>query len=124
MTSYSIYVVDDEAVLVDVMQGILSHIGYRVTTANSSLEALDKFAATPTDFDLVLTDMTMPDMTGIQLSSRIRNVRPDIPIVLCTGYSHQLSNNRAEDLGLQAIVMKPIQTEELAHTVRRVLDAD
>lgn len=118
-----ILVVDDEEVLVDVISGILAFMGYQVTTSNSSNEALVKFAAAPADFDLVLTDMTMPDLTGIQLSNRLREIRPDIPIVLCTGYSHQLINRRPEELGLKAIVMKPIQTNELARTIRMVLDA-
>ncbi len=117
-----ILVVDDEEVLVDVISGILTFIGYHVTTCNSSNEALVKFAAAPADFDLVLTDMTMPDLTGIQLSNRLREIQPDIPIVLCTGYSHQLINRRPEELGLKAIVMKPIQTGELARTIRKVLD--
>ncbi len=119
-----ILVVDDEEVLVDVISGILTFMGYQVTTSNSSNEALVKFAAAPVDFDLVLTDMTMPDLTGIQLSNRLREIRPDIPIVLCTGYSHQLINRRPEELGLKAIVMKPIQTSELARTIRKVLDTE
>lgn len=118
-----ILVVDDEEVLVDVIRGILTFMGYQVTTSNSSNEALVKFTAAPADFDLVLTDMTMPDLTGIQLSNRLREIRPEIPIVLCTGYSHQLINRRPEELGLKAIVMKPIQTGELARTIRMVLDA-
>jgi PAS domain S-box-containing protein len=117
-----ILVVDDEKVLVEVISGMLTYMGYRVTTTNSSNEALGKFAATPADFDLVLTDMTMPDLTGIQLSRRLTEIRPDIPIVLCTGYSHQVSNQHPEELGLKAIVMKPVQTSELARTIRKVLD--
>jgi CheY-like chemotaxis protein len=66
--------------------------------------------------------MTMPNLTGIQLSNRIKEIRPDIPIVLCTGYSHQLINRHPEELGLSAIVMKPIQTGDLARTIRMVLD--
>jgi CheY-like chemotaxis protein len=118
-----ILVVDDEEVLVEVINGMLSFMGYRVTTASGSNEALVKFAATPAAFDLVLTDMTMPDLTGIQLSKRLREIRPDIPIVLCTGYSHQVINRHPEELGLKAIVMKPVQTSELARTIRMVLDA-
>jgi PAS domain S-box-containing protein len=117
-----ILVVDDEEVLVDVIREMLIFLGYHVTISNSSNEALVKFNETPNDFDLVLTDMTMPDMTGIQLANRLRKIRPEIPIVLCTGYSHLLTNSRPEDLGLQAIVMKPIETVDLARTVRQVLD--
>ncbi|MGD9010199.1 MAG: PAS domain S-box protein, partial [Desulfobacteraceae bacterium] len=89
-----ILVVDDEEVLVDVISEMLTYMGYQVTASNGSNEALVKFTAAPADFDLVLTDMTMPDLTGIQLSNRLREIRPDIPIVLCTGYSHQLINRR------------------------------
>lgn len=117
-----ILVVDDEEVLVNVISEMLTFMGYQVTTSNGSNEALAKFTATPADFDLVLTDMTMPELTGIQLSNRLKEIRSDIPIVLCTGYSRQLINRRPEELGLKAIVMKPIQTGNLARTVRMVLD--
>jgi PAS domain S-box-containing protein len=118
-----ILVVDDEEMLVDVINEMLTCMGYQVTTSNGSNEALVKFTAAPADFDLVLTDMTMPGLTGVQLSKRLREIRPDIPIVLCTGYSHQLINRHPDELGLKAIVMKPIQTGDLARTIRMVLDA-
>jgi PAS domain S-box-containing protein len=117
-----ILVVDDEEILVDVISEMLTSMGYQVTASNGSNEALVKFTAAPADFDLVLTDMTMPGLTGVQLSKRLRKIRPEIPIVLCTGYSHHLINRCPEELGLKAIVMKPIQTGELARIIRMILD--
>ena len=87
------------------------------------MEALELFAAGPHDFDLVITDMTMPEMTGTDLINEIRKVRYDIPVVVCTGYSELLEEGAARELGIDAILMKPVLRSDLADTVRNVLNA-
>ena len=120
--SEHILLVDDEEILIDVTKRMLATLGYHVRAANSGMEALEIFRRTPEPFDLVLTDMTMPGMSGKRLAGEIRAVRPDIPIILSTGYSDRLSDTTARDLNLQAILLKPVQLIQLAQTVRKVLD--
>lgn len=120
--SESILIVDDEPALTIIAQRKLTELGYRVTTRTSSIEAKELFKKRSEDFDLVLTDMTMPHMTGLQLARRMMAIRPDIPIILCTGYSHQISEENAKKLGINEFIMKPISWQELAATVRNILD--
>jgi len=114
--------VDDEKILAEVGKEILEHLGYEVTTRTSSLEALELFKAKPEFFDLVITDMSMPNITGEQLSREFMKIRPDIPIILCTGFSHIISKEKARGVGIKAFVMKPLVTKDLAETVRKALD--
>jgi len=114
--------VDDEKPLVDLGQRMLEGFGYRVTTRTSSIEALELFLAQPDRFDLVITDMTMPNMTGSELAAEIMRIRSDIPLVLCTGYSDMMTEEKARVMGIDAFVMKPISMRELAKTLRKVLD--
>jgi len=114
--------VDDEPSLVDVTRQKLEKLGYKVVGTISSLEALELFKSKPQGFDLVITDTTMPHMTGDILATEIMKIRPDIPVILCTGYSERISKARAEDLGISAFAMKPLLMRELATTVRGVLD--
>jgi CheY-like chemotaxis protein len=114
--------VDDEPTLVDVTRQKLEKLGYKVVGTISSLEALELFKSNPEGFDLVITDMTMPRMTGDILAKKIMKIRSDIPVILCTGYSEGISKARAEDLGISAFAMKPLLMRELATTVRGVLD--
>jgi CheY-like chemotaxis protein len=118
----SILFVDDEMALVDLGAQILKRLGYQVTTRTSSIEALELFIADPGRFDLVISDTTMPNMTGDMLAQRILSIRPDIPVILCTGYSERMSRERALEMGIAAFVLKPIVMRELAGTVRQVLD--
>ena len=113
--------VDDEELLASLAEGLLVHLGYDVTTHTSSLEALEAFRAAPDRFDIVITDQTMPMMTGATLVEELRRVRPDIPIILCTGFSHVMNEEKAAALGVDAFVMKPGVTEELAAAIQRVL---
>lgn len=115
-------VVDDEKILVDLIKEMLESLGYEVTTANSSLEALKLFQAQPNKFHLVFTDQTMPYMTGMQLGREFRQIRSDIPIVLCTGFSDKVSEKTVKAAGINALLMKPINLRNLAETVRKVLD--
>ncbi len=117
-----ILIVDDEALIVNLCRQMLAGLGYTVTTRTSSIEALELFRNRPDDFDLVLTDMTMPNMTGDRLAGELMKIRPDIPVILCTGYSKKLSEENIAKIGIKAFVMKPFVRSELAKTIRKVLD--
>ena len=112
---------DDEAVLVRLGRATLEHLGYRVTAYTSSLEALRAFRDDPEQFDVVITDQTMPILTGATLVEELRRLRPDTPIIICTGFSHVMDAEKARALGVDAFVMKPGVTEELAVTIQQVL---
>jgi len=114
--------VDDEQVLVEIGEQMLTRLGYQVTTRTSSLEALDLFRAKRSLFDLVITDLTMPNMVGVDLAREIHRIRPDIPVILCTGYSERLTERRAKELGISEFLMKPIAMEQIATTIRNILD--
>ena len=114
--------VDDEEGLVDIGKQILEHLGYRVDARMSSREAFEVFQNESDHFDLVITDMTMPKMTGKELAQRLIRIRPDIPIILCTGFSESISEEEARAMGIRAFIFKPMVIHELAVTVRRVLD--
>jgi CheY-like chemotaxis protein len=117
-----ILLVDDEETLTDLGQRMLEHLGYRVTTRSTGAAAFKLFLQNPWRFDLVITDMTMPKMTGEELAKKLLLIRRDIPIILCTGYSASISKERARAIGIGEFVMKPIVIGELARTVRRMLD--
>jgi len=121
--SERILFIDDEPVLVEIGSQMLEGLGYEVVTQRSSTEALELFRAEPDRFDLVITDMTMPDITGDELAQELMKTRPDIPVILCTGHSRLVSEEKAKDMGIWAFVMKPISIRAMAETVRRVLDA-
>jgi signal transduction histidine kinase/CheY-like chemotaxis protein len=114
--------VDDEAPLTRMGEQVLSHLGYSVTTRTSSVEAIELFKSRPKDFDLVISDMTMPNITGDQLAIELMQIRKDIPIILCTGFSRKISDEKASRLGVKAIIYKPIVMSDLAKTIRKVLD--
>jgi PAS domain S-box-containing protein len=113
--------VDDEEMLARLGQGLLAHLGYDVVACTSSVDALATFRASPQCFDAVITDQTMPVMTGATLVEELRHIRPDIPIILCTGFSHLINAEKAQALGVDAFVMKPGVTQELVVTLQRVL---
>ncbi len=113
--------IDDEQSLVGIGRQVLAKLGYDVVTRTSSIEALELFKAQPDRFDLVITDMTMPQMTGDKLAKELMQIRPDIPIILCTGYSQHISEEKAKGMGIKAFAMKPLVMQDLARTVRKVL---
>lgn len=115
--------VDDEPPILKVNAKILGSLGYQVTSVGDSQQALSLFQADPTAFDLILTDMTMPKLTGDQLAEAILSIRPDIPIILCTGYSNDLDEEKVQAMGIRALVMKPVGRQKLAGEVRRILGA-
>ena len=120
--SERILLVDDEAPVAGMVDKMLQRLGYAVTTRTSSTEALEAFKADPNRFDLVVTDMTMPGMTGDQLTIAIKRIRPDMPVILCTGFSNRINESRAAQIGIQGFVLKPILRQDIAETIRRVLD--
>ena len=103
---------------------MLSRLGYEVVARTSSVEALEAFRTQPDKFDLVITDLTMPNMTGKQLARELTGIKSDIPIILCTGYSQIMSDEEAKSIGIDGVVMKPMVMRELAETIRRVLDEE
>jgi CheY-like chemotaxis protein/anti-sigma regulatory factor (Ser/Thr protein kinase) len=115
--------VDDEAALVDLGATALRRLGYDVVGCTSSLKALTLFRATPQRFDVVITDQTMPQMTGDELAQELRRIRSDTQIILCTGYSHLIDAEKAHTLGIAEFLMKPWQVQALASAIRRVLTA-
>ncbi len=117
-----ILLVDDEASIVKMEQQMLERLGYTVTVRTSSLEALEAFKADPQAFDVVVTDMTMPNMTGVQLAAELKKIRLNIPVVLCTGFSYQVNDEKSKALGIDGFVMKPVIMKEIAATIRKVLD--
>lgn len=118
----TILLVDDEVRILKMQQRILERLGYTVTIETGSLAALETFNDRPQSFDLVITDMTMPNMTGAQLAREMKRVRADIPVILCTGYSEHIDAERCKALGIQGYVMKPIVKKEMAAVIRSVLD--
>jgi CheY-like chemotaxis protein len=115
-----ILLVEDEPALLKVYKTALIQLGYHITTQNNGVEALDTFRANPDQFDMVLTDQAMPHMTGEQLSQELLNLRPDIPIILMTGYSDSISEKRAQALGIRRFLKKPFKLVVLAHVIRKI----
>ncbi len=117
-----ILLVDDEELILEIGREMLKGLGYQVETRASSIDALEAFRTDPTKYDLVISDMTMPRMTGERLAKEIKKFRPDIPIILCTGFSTKISPDKLTVFGVNALLMKPVRLSDLAHTVRKVLD--
>jgi len=117
-----ILLVDDEPAIVDIGKRMLESLGYTVVTRTSPIEALEAFKAQPDRFDLVITDMTMPKMTGDELAKKLMKIRPDIPIIVCTGFSERINEDKAKALGIRKLVLKPVVQREMANAVRKALD--
>lgn len=118
-----ILLVDDEEILAQMGKTALERLGYRVTVTTASAEALAMFREQPDRFDLVITDQTMPGLTGSELARQLLDIRPDLPIILCTGYSSTVSAEQALALGIKGFALKPLAAKEIAALVRKVLDA-
>ncbi|MFH1021145.1 MAG: response regulator, partial [Pseudomonadota bacterium] len=116
--------VDDEPALAELGKQVLGILGYQVQAHGDSREAWARFVVEPDAFDLVITDLTMPGMTGAQLAQKILALRPGIPIIMTTGYSDILTEEEALELGVREYLLKPLSAARLAEVVRRVLDAD
>jgi len=114
--------VDDEAALVEAGRQLLESLGYKVIAKTNGIEALQTFKEQPSNFDVVITDMIMPKMTGKDLSKEILAIRPDIPIIICTGFSEVISEKKAKAIGIREFIMKPILRRDMAKIIRVVLD--
>ena len=101
---------------------ILEGLGYKVTSKTDSQEALEEFVERPDRFDLVITDMSMPKINGDRLARKLMDINPQIPVILCTGFNEAITEEKALSMGIGKFVMKPIVKDELAYTVRTVLD--
>jgi PAS domain S-box-containing protein len=119
--SERILFVDDEIAITDMMQRTLSSLGYTVTVFSSSMEALDAYQKNPGDFDLVITDMTMPEMTGINLTGKLLALTPDLPVILCTGFSEAIDEAKAKSFGICEYIKKPVDKRTLAEAIRKAL---
>jgi CheY-like chemotaxis protein/two-component sensor histidine kinase len=117
-----ILVVDDEPPIAELFQSALEGPGYTVTVRVSSLDALEAFRENPDMFDMVVSDMSMPHMTGDQLAHEIRRIRPKMPIVICTGFSERINKEKAEESGVNGFLLKPVVISEMADVIRKVFD--
>ena len=120
--SETILVVDDEKALTDMAQLMLEHLGYRVETRTSPLEAIEAFRANPGKYHGVITDMTMPQMNGLNLSKKLLEIRADLPILLCTGFSDAANEQKARAVGIREFAFKPLALSDFAKTLRKMLD--
>jgi len=119
----NILFIDDEPAILDIGKGMLEHLGYKVEVRTSPIEALAAFTALSDKFDLIISDMTMPKMTGDELAKELMAIRPDIPIILCTGFSEHINEEQAKAIGIRKFVMKPFIMREMAEAIRQVLDS-
>ena len=103
-------------------EDILAELGYEVTSRMNGREALALLKEDPSRFDLVITDQTMPEMTGIELAKEILAIRANMPIIMCTGFSYVVDADKAKAAGIRAFAMKPLTKREIARTIRKVLD--
>lgn len=118
-----ILLVDDEEMITDTIRLVLEQLGYNVTFFYNSQKAFEEFKLKPYDYDLIITDMVMPDMTGDILAKKIRSIRHNIPIIMSTGYNEKINADKARELGIREIIAKPVRMNNLAQTVRKVLDS-
>ena len=116
--------VDDETALVNFGRQMLESLGYKVTARTSSIEALELFKAKADCFDLVITDMTMPNMTGDELARKLTSIQPDIPVILCSGYSARINQQQSAAAGIRAFISKPVLRRDIAETIRDVLEGE
>jgi len=118
----NILIVDDEEQILIMMKQLLERLGYKVTAIKNSSEALMIFSSAPGDFDLVITDMTMPSMTGVDLGYEMMKIRKDIPVILYSGFNDMSLESKAKAVGIREIVMKPVTKAGIAEAIRRSLD--
>lgn len=120
--SERILLVDDEVSVANLEGQMLSRLGYQVKIETNSFDALNTFKTSPDSFDLVISDMTMPNMTGDQLSQELLSIKPELPIILCTGFSERIDKKTAESIGVKRFLMKPVLKSDLARVIREVFD--
>ena len=118
----SILFIDDDELIVNIGKNMLEHLGYQVVSERNPVKALEIFKERPEGFDLIITDMTMPKMTGTAVAEKIMKIRAYIPIIICTGYSDQINEEKAKRMGIKKLIMKPFVMRDLAGILREVLD--
>ncbi len=116
--------VDDEEAVVQIGRKMLERLGYEVITSTDGSEALEIFRSQPEQFDLVITDQTMPNITGAELAQELMRIQPDIPVILCSGFSELIDQEKAKAIGIREFVMKPIITRDIGETIRKVLEGE
>lgn len=121
--SERILIVDDERAIAAMEKSMLQRLGYNVTAYDVSYDALEDFKNQPESYDLVISDMTMPNFTGIQLAKEIKSIRQDIPFIICTGFSDQINKHNIKELGIDAYISKPVLKNDIACLIRKLLDA-
>jgi CheY-like chemotaxis protein len=114
--------VDDEPQVMQVTSELLQSLGYRVTSRVSATDALRDFREAPDSFDLLLTDLTMPKLTGIELCAEVKKIRQDLPTILFTGYSEKVSRRSADKVGIDDYCKKPVSLKELSQVVGRLIN--
>lgn len=124
MTSEGILVVDDEKMIVDLATKALARLGFVVTGCTDGFRALEMFAADPDAFDIVVTDQTMPHLTGFEMASKLLSIRPDLPIIMTTGYSDQLQDMDLSAAGICVLLPKPLKMRRLAEVIREMMNAE
>ncbi|MEA3225823.1 MAG: response regulator, partial [Planctomycetota bacterium] len=122
--SETILFVDDEASVMKLGQRMMERLGYKIDATMSPTDALERFRSTPDKYDLVITDMSMPEMTGVALAEELMSIRADIPVIICTGHSALIDEEKAKILDIAAFVMKPFSRQKIAKIIRQVLDSE
>lgn len=120
MRKAHILIVDDDERIVCVLGGLLEHLGYQVTAYTNSVASLEEFRSRPRVFNLVITDLMMPQLDGLELSAAMMSLRPDLPIIMCTGSSNADSEEKAKRIGIHEYLHKPVTIEELLHCISRI----
>ena len=120
----SVLLVDDEMALIDLGRDFLESLGYQVETRESAIDAIEAFRSNSQKYDLIISDITMPRMTGDELAQQVKAIRPEIPIILCSGFSNRIHEQTMQSIGINLILMKPVSYADLAYAVRQALDID
>jgi CheY-like chemotaxis protein len=113
--------IDDEKNMVKLMNDVLAKLGYSVTALTSAVEALEIFKNSPGEFDLIITDQSMPDITGLALAEKILKIRPEIPVILCTGFMEVPLPGKCEKIGIKEILEKPVSIRKIGETIKKVI---
>jgi PAS domain S-box-containing protein len=114
--------VDDEESVGDIVKHMLEHLGYQVVVKFNGLEALELFKSGPDQFDMIITDMIMPKMTGTELAKEILNIKPGFPVIICTGFSEKIREQELQSLNIETLLLKPLIRQEVAQVIRKTLD--
>jgi len=114
--------VDDDPMILNIAQRVLERQGYSVKTSSNGTDALGSFRQDPGGFDLVLTDLNMPGLRGDKLAAKITAIRPELPVILCTGFRDEITRERADEVGIRAVILKPVDIHELASAIKKVFD--